>query len=78
MQTCLDQPAVLVYRMSEDDQLDTELREGEFLYQHVEMLLPRTALLQVNDLTALINLNRMQLRLTKLLESCSCKLNFRR
>ena len=61
MRTYLDQPAVLVYRVSEDDQLDTELRQGEFLYQYVEVLLPRTTLLQVNDLTTLINLNRTQL-----------------
>ena len=67
MRTYLDQPAVLVYRVSEDDQLDTELRQGEFLYQQVEMLLPRTALLQGNDLTALINLNRIQLQSTKLM-----------
>ena len=66
IQTYLDQPAVLVYRVSEDDQLDTELWQRKFLYQHIEVLLPRTAKLQPNDLTTLINLDRIQLRSTRL------------
>ena len=66
IQTYLDQPAVLVYCVSEDDQLDTELWQREFFYQHREVLLPRTAKLQPNDLTTLINLDRIQLRSTRL------------